>query len=258
MTIGTAKPTQDEQQQVSHYFIDSHSIQNELTAAQFAREASELIANSSADQFIVTGGSGMYLDALTDGLDDLPHDPAIREELNRELEQKGIHSLVEELKIKDPEYAAQCDLQNPVRVIRALTVIRSSQKTYSSHLNKKASPPFHVIRFIIDIPRELLYDRINERVDQMIKNGLLQEAENLISTKNKLVLNTVGYKEFVPYFKKEVSLEAAISEVKKNSRRYAKRQVTWFNRYNDAYLIPFGSTEKMTGLVLEKLRAPRN
>jgi tRNA dimethylallyltransferase len=257
MNIGTAKPTKEELIQAEHFFIDSHSIQQELTAAQFAKEASEVIDKLENDVLVVTGGSGMFIDALTIGLDDVPHSDEIRNQLNEELKNNGLNSLVEELQTKDPNYAAICDTQNPARVMRALTVIRLTGKPYSSFLNKKTASKYRVLRFIIDIPRDTLYERINQRVDRMLQEGLLDEVKKLIPLNNKVVLNTVGYKEFLPTLQNEKSLNFAIEQVKMNSRRYAKRQVTWFRRYEDAYWIPFDSIEKMRDQLLVELNKTR-
>lgn len=257
MNIGTAKPTAEELKQAEHFFIDSHSIQQELTAAQFAKEATDLIDKLKNEVLVVTGGSGMFIDALTIGLDDVPHSDEIRNQLNEELQINGLNSLVEELLTKDPNYAAICDTQNPARVMRALTVIRLTGKPYSSFLNKRTTNKYRVLRFIIDIPRDTLYERINQRVDRMLQIGLLNEVKELIPLNNKVVLNTVGYKEFLPYLNASTAQDFAIEQVKMNSRRYAKRQITWFRRYEDAYWLPFDSIEKMRDQLIIELNKSR-
>ncbi len=253
MSIGTAKPSSEEMKGIPHYFIDSHPITHELSAATYAREARDLIETLQQDVCIVTGGSGMFIDALTKGLDEIPHDDIIRDQLTAEWQNDGSKKLIEELKLKDPEYAADVDIQNPSRVIRALTAIRISGKKFSDMRTGKVKYDFNVIRFVIDIPRELLYQRINQRVDLMMEAGLLEEVKAVLDLNNNIVSNTVGYKEFIPYFNGEIELDEAIEIVKRNSRRYAKRQLTWCRRYEDAIWVPYGSTHEMINFIQQHL-----
>lgn len=251
MSIGTAKPSSDEMQGIPHFFINSHSIEYELSAADFAKQANELISQLDHEILILTGGSGMFIDALCNGLDDIPHDPEIRDELTKQFEQSGLDELLEELKQKDPVYFNEVDRSNPMRVIRALTAIRISKRTFSEMRSGSSEQKFRVYRYIIDLPRETMYERINQRVDQMIQQGLEAEVLPLLDLNNKLVNNTVGYKEFIPYHQGDRTLEAVIEEIKMNTRRYSKRQMTWFRRYEDAVWIPFADTNYMKNRILE-------
>ena len=253
MSIGTAKPSVEEMDGVPHYFIDSHSINEELTAAQFGQEARKLLSELPMDTVILTGGSGMFLDALTNGLDDIPHNPDVRNQLVAEYETFGLEKLVHELIEKDPNYAQKVDLQNPARIIRALTAIRITGRPFSTLLTGKKEALFNIQRYVIELSRELMYDRINTRVDKMMESGLLEEVKQLYPKHNKVVENTVGYKEFIPYLSGDIALDEAVEQVKMNSRRYAKRQMTWFRRYEDAIWIPFSDVNSMKNNVLESI-----
>lgn len=253
MSIGTAKPSPEEMQGVPHYFINSHSIEVELSAADFAKEASKKIDELDQEVLILTGGSGMFLDALCNGLDDIPYDRAIRDELSAQVEKEGLVSLLDELKYKDPVYYEEVDRANPMRIIRALTAIRLSGKPISEMRSGEQRLQYRVRRYIIDLPREQMYSRINLRVDEMMNNGLENEALPLIQLNNKLVNNTVGYKEFIPYDQGECELKDVVEAIKMNSRRYAKRQMTWFRRYDEACWIPFSDTNTMKNKILEDI-----
>ena len=240
MSIGTAKPTLEEMQGVVHYFIGSHSIHNELTAASYATEANALLTNlfKTHNNVILVGGSGMYIDALCNGLHDIPASPELRNKLTEEWKTEGLDKLLSELANCDTATFNQIDLKNPVRVIRALEVFRLTGLPLSSFkLNPQAATDFDVIRFVIDLPRNELYDRINQRVDLMIQNGLINEVNELIPYKDFTSLNTVGYKEIIDYLEGKYSLDEAIEKVKLNSRRYAKRQLTWFRRHKESIWI---------------------
>ncbi|MFK7786521.1 MAG: tRNA (adenosine(37)-N6)-dimethylallyltransferase MiaA [Crocinitomicaceae bacterium] len=257
VSIGTAKPSQEEMDGITHYFIGSHHLTDEVTAAQFEREGLQLLDDlfQKHQVIILTGGSGMFVDALCNGLDDIPTSRALREELQQEVDKGNLESLLEELKAKDPIYFKQVDQKNPVRVIRAVEVIRLTDKPYSEL--RKAAPkkrPFKVQRFVIDHERESLYNRINLRVDLMMEAGLLDEVKSVISYRHLSSMNTVGYKELFSYLDGNCSLEAAVDMIKQNSRRYAKRQLTWLRRNPDAQWIPFLSTSKMTEQIIEHLR----
>lgn len=231
--IGTAKPSLEEQDGVKHYFIDSHSIEEPLTAADFEKEALAVLENEfqKHDVIILVGGSGMFISALCDGLDEIPNDVVLRDKLTQEVQEKGLDFLLEELKEKDLTYYEQVDKSNTVRVIRAIEAIRLSGQKYSEmRLKSVKKRKFECIRFVIDLPRETLYERINKRVDLMFEAGLLDEVKALVPHQHLQSLNTVGYKELFSYFKGEISLEEAKDLIKQNSRRYAKRQLTWFRR----------------------------
>ena len=240
MSIGTAKPTLEEMQGVVHYFIGSHSIHKELTAASYATEANALLTNlfKTHNNVILVGGSGMYIDALCTGLHDIPASPELRNELTEEWKTEGLDKLLSELASCDTATFNQIDLKNPVRVIRALEVFRLTGLPLSSFKRaQQAAPDFDVIRFVIDLPRNELYDRINQRVDLMIQSGLIDEVHELMPYKDFTSLNTVGYKEIIDYLEGKYSLDEAIEKVKLNSRRYAKRQLTWFRRHKESIWI---------------------
>jgi len=232
--IGTAKPTLEEQEGVKHYFIDSHSIHSPVTSAQYEKEAIQLLNELfiSTPFIVLVGGSGMFIDALCDGINEVPKNDLIKEQLNSELQTNGLPFLLSELKIKDEFYFQKVDKGNPLRVIRALEVIRSTGSTYSSFLDKNSivKRDFETVKFVIDLPRDLLYERINLRVDHMICNGLLDEVKSVLEFKSLQSLNTVGYKELFSYLNSEIDFKEAVELIKKNTRNYAKRQLTWFRK----------------------------
>lgn len=244
MSIGTAKPSLEEQANIPHHFIDSHSIHEPLTSAVFEREALAVLETIFAkhDVAILVGGSGMFIDALCNGLDDIPADLSVRAQWDERLKNEGIEVLQAALREVDPDFYAQVDLQNPMRIIRALEVFQLTGKPFSSF---KAFTPkkrfFEIQKFVIDLPRETLYNRINQRVDKMMEQGLLEEAKSLQPFQHIQALNTVGYTELFAYFDHATDLETAIELIKRNSRRYAKRQLTWFRR--DASAIWLKATE---------------
>jgi len=247
MIIGTARPSIEELSMVKHHFISSHSIKNEFNTADFSREARVLCANlfESKDHVILVGGSGMYLDALTFGLDEIAADETIRKSLNQIFELEGLAVLVDELREKDPEYCLSADLKNPIRVIRALEVIRMTNQPYSS-LRKgfKNDLPYDIIRFSIAWNREDLYDRINLRVDEMITNGLVEEVKGLQEFQSLSPLKTLGYSEIFKVLDNKCSLETAIENIKQHTRNYAKRQMTWLRRYSSVhYLDPYSNVQ---------------
>lgn len=248
MSIGTAKPTLEEQEGITHYFIDSHSVRDEVSASQYEREGLQLLEKLflEYDQIILTGGSGMFIDALCIGLDPIPTDSDVKEALIRQFESNGIESLVNELEQVDPDIIETIDLNNPARIIRALEVYKITGKPFSSFRKQNPTPrPFQVIRFVIDLDRELLYERINDRVDVMIDEGLIEEAESLKELSHLTSLQTVGYQELFRYFNGELDLIEAIDAIKQNTRRYAKRQLTWFRRHPDAIWLKSKNKESM-------------
>ncbi len=238
ITIGTAKPTEQEMEDVSHFFINSHSIKNPLTAASYEAEAIPVIHSliEKEGSVVLTGGSGMYLDALLNGIEPKPEIPTeITKKLNEKLEHEGLQSLTNELVRLDPLYASKADVSNPRRVLRALEVIHATGKSYSQfRTGLKVDRPWNASIIILEREREELYGRINKRVDVMIQQGLQQEALKLKEFKDLPVMRTVGYQELFPYFSGEYDLERAIELMKRNTRRYAKRQLTWFKRYTSA------------------------
>lgn len=233
MNIGTAKPTKEEMDGVAHYFIDSHSIHEPVSAGMFEQQALDLLENelSHLDKIVLVGGSGMFVDALCKGLDDVPVNEEIQQQLRNELEEKGLEVLLGELKEKDPDYYEQVDKMNSHRVLRALEVIRNTGNTFSSlRTNFKNNRKFTCRFFHIDHERDILYERINHRVDLMMENGLLEEVKLLYQFRNIAGLQTVGYKELFDYLDGKWPLETAVEKIKQHTRNYAKRQMTWIRR----------------------------
>ena len=234
MQIGTAAPTSTELASAKHHFIHHKSIKDNYNVGAFEKDAiirlEELFKTHKV--VIMVGGSGLYVDAVTKGLDFFPKvDPEIRKNLNKQLEATGLISLQEQLKALDIDAYNTIAIDNPHRVIRALEVCIGSNQPYSSFLNQeKTNRNFKVITVGLSADRAVIYDRINQRVDIMIDEGLLDEAKSLLPFQHLNSLNTVGYKELFNHFNKQWTLEFAISEIKKNSRRFAKRQLTWFKK----------------------------
>jgi tRNA dimethylallyltransferase len=234
MTIGTAVPNIDELLAAKHHFIKHISIFDEYNVGQFEKDAllklDELFIKNSIQ--IMVGGSGLYLDAVLNGLDDFPEvDLSIREELTQLLKEKGIEYLQVQLKKLDLESYKNIAIDNPHRIIRALEICLGTTKPYSSFKNKPKTPRnFNSIKIGLTADRKLIYDRINQRVDLMMENGLLEEAKKLHPFKHLNALQTVGYRELFAYFDGKISLDFAVSEIKKNTRRFSKRQLTWFRK----------------------------
>lgn len=233
MSIGTAKPTLAEQDNVPHYFIDSLSIHDKYTAGIFEAEALSKLEEifRQHDYCVVVGGSGLYINALCYGIDDIPSDPKIRSQLQQEWKEKGLEHLLEELSLCDPEYYKIADLNNPRRVLRALEVFRQTGKPYSSFRNNAPKKrPFSTIWIGLETSNEILFEKINQRVDEMLETGLLDEVKNLHKFEGLKALRTVGYQEFFSYLNGEIDFERALLLVKKNSRNYARKQLTWFRK----------------------------
>ncbi|WP_445756310.1 tRNA (adenosine(37)-N6)-dimethylallyltransferase MiaA [Polaribacter sp.] len=234
MTIGTAVPNIDELLAAKHHFIKHISIFDEYNVGQFEKDAllklDELFIKNPIQ--IMVGGSGLYLDAVLNGLDDFPEvDLSIREELTQLLKEKGIEYLQVQLKKLDLESYKNIAIDNPHRIIRALEICLGTTKPYSSFKNKPKTPRnFNSIKIGLTADRKLIYDRINQRVDLMMENGLLEEAKKLHPFKHLNALQTVGYRELFAYFDGKISLDFAVSEIKKNTRRFSKRQLTWFRK----------------------------
>jgi len=237
ISIGTAKPSIEERSNIPHYFIDTNSIHEPYNVGQYERDAMACLDElfKIHDTVLLVGGSGLYINAIINGVDEFEEIPTeIREHLNQQFNDKGLVYLQEELKTKDPVYYNQVDLNNPQRIIRALEVCIHTQLPYSSFRKKeKKVRPFNIIPLLITMDREMLYDRINKRVDEMMTNGLLEEVKSVYAFKNLNALNTVGYKELFDYLDGKSTLEEAIQLIKQNSRRYAKLQLTWFHHQGD-------------------------
>lgn len=245
LNIGTAKPTKLELKKNKHYLINNISINTDYNISKFQEDADEIITKifSKNKYAILVGGSGLYIDAVLYGIDNIPKvKPLIREELNYEFKKKGLKNLIKKLSKLDFESLKTIDINNPRRVIRALEVTLSTKKPYSSFLKtKNKNSKYNEIIIGLNKNRSELHDLINNRVDLMIKKGLVDEVRSLIKYKDKNALNTIGYTEIFKYLKKDFSYESAIEKIKTNTRRYAKRQLTWFNSnksikwYKDEY-----------------------
>ncbi len=254
MTIGTAVPNQEELQTAKHHFIQNKSIFENYTVGDYEKEAliklEELFQNN--DFAILIGGSGLYVDAILKGFDEFPEiDPAIRSQINSNYDNLGIEYLQEQLQLLDPDYYQKITeenpqtLQNPQRMMRFVEVCIGSQKPYSSFLNqKKNNRNFTPILIGLDAERSTIYNRINQRVDIMINEGLLQEAKALYPNKALNALQTVGYRELFSYFDGDFTLPFAIEEIKKNTRRFSKRQLTWFKRNENTKWFDYATNKR--------------
>jgi tRNA dimethylallyltransferase len=232
--IGTAAPTADELAIVPHHFIHNKSIKDAYSVGHFEKEAISKLDHlfQSKSVVIMVGGSGLYVDAVIKGFDEFPDiDPELRAQLNLELESKGLEFLQGELKRLDPKCYETIALKNPHRIIRALEICKGTGDPYSTFLNKNKQPRgFKTISIGLEADRALIYDRINLRVNKMLESGLLDEARSVFKLRDLNALNTVAYKELFNYFDSKWTLEFAVSEIKKNTRRFAKRQLTWFKK----------------------------
>lgn len=244
MFIGTARPSTEEMQGVPHHFVGSHSIHSPLNVASYEQVALARIEElfKIHSRVILTGGSGLYLSAVYRGLDPMPpSDQEVRQELEMRLEAEGLTALVQEIQSLDPVFSQNADLQNPRRVIRALEVCKVSGKPYSSFLGQEKAVKkrsFEVKKIILTRPtREELYARINQRVLQMMDAGLLEEAKSLFHLRHLVPLQTVGYQELFSFLEGKYSLDEAVSLIQRNTRRYAKRQLTWFRKEKNAIWI---------------------
>ncbi|MDX1652084.1 MAG: tRNA (adenosine(37)-N6)-dimethylallyltransferase MiaA [Brumimicrobium sp.] len=248
MSVGTAKPLPDEMQGIKHHFIGSHSVQTPLSAGQYEKKVLELTEKlfKKYDVLILTGGSGMFLDAVIYGTDNIPHSEELRKKWNEIHEEKGLLFLQKELEKRDPVYFEEADIQNPVRLIRALEVMDLTGKAFSSlRKSKKAERNFKSYYFVLTHPRESLYKRIDQRVIAMMNSGLIEEVKRLSAFKNLQALNTVGYKEVFLFLDGEITESEAIALIQKNTRNYAKRQMTWFRRNPEAISLAYSSMDNM-------------
>jgi tRNA dimethylallyltransferase len=234
MRIGTALPSREQLTEIKHHFIGFLSVKDYYSSNLFERDVlgilPELFKKNSVA--LMTGGSGMYIDAVCNGIDDIPDvDPEIREKFARKYKEEGIEGLRIELKLLDPEHYEKVDLKNPRRIIRALEICETTGHPYSGFLtNQKRRRDFEIIKTGLKRPREELFDRINRRVDLMIKDGLEEEARNLLGLRHRNALNSVGYREFFDFFDGKITRDKAIELIKRNTRRFAKRQMTWWSK----------------------------
>ena len=237
MNIGTAKPSTEELASAPHHFVDSHSIQTLFSTGDFEVEALKLMKAlfKKHEVLIMVGGSGLYIDAVCEGLDELPEiDLNIREQLNQKLANEGIEAIKNQLQELDPIYYGKVDRANPQRMIRGLEVVLSTGKKLSSFLTAtKKQRPFQIIKIGLNTDRAILYNRINQRVDLMMAAGQLEEVKSLIPYRAYNALNTVGYSELFDYLDGKTELTIAVNMIKQNTRRFAKRQLTWFRRDED-------------------------
>ena len=237
MKIGTSAPTLDQLNTIRHHFIGSLSVNDYYSASLFERDVLKLLPELFSENrlVIMAGGSGMYIDAICDGIDDIPDvDPIIREKYINKYQSEGIESLRVALRLLDPEHYKKVDLRNYKRIIRALEICETTGQPYSSFMKKeKREREFSIIKIGLDRPREELFNRINQRVDYMISCGLEEEARKLYQLRDLNALNTVGYKELFEYFKGSISRGKAIELIKRDTRRYAKRQITWWAKDAD-------------------------
>lgn len=245
MSIGTAVPTPEQLSRVKHYFIHSHSVEQYYTAGKYEVEALSLLEElfHSHETLVMTGGSGLYIDAFCKGLDDFPKvDQKLRKSLTERLKKEGIDSLQAELKRLDPESYDSIDLNNGQRLIRALEVTMTTGRKFSSFkTGRTRKRDFEIVKIGLTRPRELLYDRIDKRVDMMMEAGLVEEARSLIQYRDMPALKTVGYKEIFDWIDGNISLEEAVRLIKRNSRRYAKRQLTYWGRDNEIKWLEIGN-----------------
>ena len=235
LKIGTAAPSDEQLQQVPHLFVGTKSIDDYYNASMYEQEVLSYIKESSSPIELLSGGSMMYIDAVCNGIDDIPTvREDIREEMKRRYKEEGLEALCEELKRLDPEHYAIVDRQNYRRVIHALEICHQTGKTYTSfRTQQKKERPFHIIKIGLNRDREELYQRINQRVDQMMADGLLDEVKGLVKKRHTNALNTVGYKELFDYLDRRWPLEEAVERIKGNTRRYARKQLTWYKRDED-------------------------
>ncbi len=259
MTIGTAKPSMEELAAAPHHFVDSHSIEQDYSAGDFERDVLALLEKlfQIHDVVVLVGGSGLFVKAVCEGLDNLPKPlPGVRDRLNNRFEAEGIEVLQTYLKEVDPEYFEEVDRSNSQRVIRALEVYESTGKPFSFYRqNTTAKRPFNVLTIALNTDREKLYDRINRRVDTMVTAGLIDEVKSLVNYKDKPALLTVGYAEVFDYLACTLTWDQAIDRIKQNSRRYAKRQITWFKKGGDAVWFEPQDIEQVLDYIQKKLKA---
>ena len=230
--IGTAAPSALQMQRVRHYFVGTRHVGDYYSASMYEQEVMSLIDSSDAQLFLLTGGSMMYIDAVCNGIDDIPTiDEDVRRTMKRRYEEEGLDSLLDELRILDPEHCEIVDKKNPRRVIHALEICHQTGKPYSSfRRGEKKKRPFGIIKIGLSRDREELYERINSRVIAMMQNGLEEEARRMLPFRNENSLNTVGYKELFQYFDGIIPLDEAVRQIQSNTRRYARKQMTWYKR----------------------------
>ncbi len=234
LKIGTAAPTEDQLRQVRHYFVGILPLDEYYSASMYEEQVMDLLDTlfQQSDYALMSGGSMMYIDAVCNGIDDIPTvDDETRATMKRRLADEGLERLCEELKVLDPEHYAIVDRSNPRRVVHALEICHMTGRTYTSfRKNERKERPFRIVKIALTRPRDIIYERINKRVDQMIADGLIDEARNLYPQRHLNALNTVGYKELFTYFDGTWTFDEAVERMKGNTRRYARKQLTWFKK----------------------------
>jgi tRNA dimethylallyltransferase len=257
MSIGTAKPSEEELAAAPHHFINSHSVTQLFSTGDFEIQALALMEKLFAkhDVLVMVGGSGLYINAICNGLDDMPEiDLNIREQLNQQFVDEGIEPIRKQLAELDPEYFSKVDQSNPQRMIRGLEVVLSTGQKLSSFLtSNKKERPFNIIKVGLNTDREKLYNQINHRVDVMIENGLVEEVKSLEAYKNLNALKTVGYSEIFDYLDGKTDLATAIDKIKQNTRRFAKRQLTWFRKDTETTWFEPAQDEEVIAFVNQNL-----
>ena len=257
LKIGTAAPTDLELRRVKHFFIGSHSIHDEYNAGQYEQDVMQLTANLFAlgNAALLVGGSMMYIDAVCNGMDDIPSVPVeVRDGWLKVFDENGLEYIQQRLMELDPVHYEQVDLKNPKRILHALEICSVTGKPYSAlRTGLKKERPFQIIKIGLNRPRPELYERINQRVDVMMVDGLLEEAKQYFEYRHLNTLNTVGYKEIYEYILGNWTLEHSVEMIKQDSRRYAKRQLTWFNRDSDIHWFHPDDEDQIIDFVKEKL-----
>ncbi len=258
MSIGTAVPSEKELKEVKHHFIQSHSVLDQYNASRYEIEVIEKLKELYTQHpiAVMVGGSGLYIDAVCNGIDDLPSIPGdVRKKYENLYESKGLDYIVQLVKENDPTYAEKADLKNHKRLLKALEIYEITGKPYSTFLKNEPKKRFFDSLFIIlDLPRNQLYDRINQRVDLMVEQGLEAEARAMEPYKGLPPLKTVGYREFFDYFEGKISKEEAIDQVKNHSRAYARRQLTWFRRYKGSHWFNPVDQNKIVEVINERMK----
>ena len=259
MQIGTAAPTPEQRKRVRHYFVDLLELDEYYNASMYEQDVMKLLYSMFKDKdnaiALLTGGSMMYIDAVCNGIDDIPTiSDEVRLLYKQRLEKEGLTALLQELKVKDPQYYDFVDKNNPRRVVHGLEICHQTGRTYSSfRVKEKKQRPFRIIKIALNRDREELYSRINRRVDEMMENGMEEEARLLLPYRSLNALNTVGYKELFRYFDGEWTMEEAIERIKGNTRRYARKQLTWYKKDNDIVWFDAAETDKVFMYLVDKL-----
>lgn len=253
MSIGTAKPDNEQLEKIPHHLINNLSIHDYYSAYRFEQDVTRILEKLFLQHSLVimTGGTGLYMDAIINGIDDIPDpDPIIRTKLKERIDSDGISSLLEDLLLLDPDFFTKVDHKNPARVMRGLEVCLTTGRPFSSfRIKQTVKRDFNIMLTGLEMPRELLYERINLRVDQMIEKGLAEEAENLYPFRNLNGLNTVGYREFFELYDGTIDFDETVRLIKRNTRHYAKRQITWNNRYPQIRYFSPQAIEELTNWI---------